>query len=404
MALFALACLAATLTFAAVIGRRHGVRFAVPAFAVLALQAAMATASFRVAGPAAPAFWYLQACVYAMVVALARGKATPPWWQVLVTWPASWFIVATFLAIPWGVLGVTTLAWVPFLLAAFGLVWSLTSRRETVTLDLASPTPERLARVPEMIRRRRGMSRKPAPGEPHVALRVVQISDPHLGPFMSEARLRRICERAVAAEPDLILLTGDYFTRETNAEAEMLGRALAPLGRHPHVFACRGNHDLESPDAVAAGMAAAGVRLLVDESATVTTRLGKVQIVGMDFHWRDRARTMRGVLVDLVRPAEGLRIVLLHDPGAFHHLPDGAADLVLSGHTHGGHVGLVSLGLDWTAVRALAGLPDHGAWGQRGNRLYVHRANGHYGFPLRIGVPAEESVLELIKRPRSLPV
>lgn len=73
-----------------------------------------------------------------------------------------------------------------------------------------------------------------------------------------------------------------------------------------------------------------------------------------------------------------------------------AADLVLAGHTHGGHVGLVSLGLDWTAVRALTGIPDHGAWGQRDNRLYVHRTNGHYGFPLRIGVPAEESVLELV--------
>jgi predicted MPP superfamily phosphohydrolase len=101
------------------------------------------------------------------------------------------------------------------------------------------------------------------------------------------------------------------------------------------------------------------------------------------------------VLVECIRPPDALRIVLLHDPGAFRHLPDGAADLVLSGHTHGGHVGLVSLGLDWTTVHALAGMPDHGPWGQRQNRLYVHRTNGHYGFPLRIGVPAEESVLEL---------
>ena len=91
------------------------------------------------------------------------------------------------------------------------------------------------------------------------------------------------------------------------------------------------------------------------------------------------------------------RVVLLHDPGAFRHLPDGTADLVLSGHTHGGHVGLVSLGLDWTFVNFLAGMPDHGPWSLGRNRLYVHRGTGHYGFPLRLGVPAEESLLEVTR-------
>lgn len=397
MASFALACTAAALLVAAWVGRKYGARFAVPVIVVLGIQGALATASYRIAGPFAPTFWYFQVAVYGMIGAMARGRTPPPWWQPLVSWPASWFVVATFLALPWSVPGIATAAWVPFAVSALGLIWSLSSRQETVTLDLSTPTPERLTRLPEMIRRRRGLSR---PG--HAGLRIVQISDPHLGPFMSAARLRRICARAVASEPDLILLTGDYFTRETNGRADLLAHALEPLKAHPHVFACRGNHDLESPDAVAEGLAAAGVRLLVDEACTVTTRAGKVQVVGMDFHWRDRARAMKGVLVDLVRPADGLRVVLLHDPGAFQHLPADAADLVLSGHTHGGHVGLVSLGLDWTAVRALAGLPDHGAWGVKQNRLYVHRANGHYGFPLRIGVPAEESVLEL-RHPRVQP-
>ncbi|MDP2315151.1 MAG: metallophosphoesterase [Pseudomonadota bacterium] len=389
---FALACSAATLLLTVVVGLRYGPRGAVPAAVALGLQALLAIGAYRLAGPWTPAAWYFQATVYAMVISLARAQPQPRGWRLVVSWPAAWFVVGSFLALPWAVTGVTLGAWVPFALAALGVLWSLTARQETVTIDLSAPTPSELGRIPQMIRRRRGLSR---PG--HAGLRVVQISDPHLGAFMSEARLRRICARAVAAQPDLILLTGDYFTRETHADAAMLTRALGPLRAHPHVYACRGNHDLECPDAVAEGLAGAGVRLLIDESTTVTTRAGRVQIVGMDFHWRDRPRSMRGVLVDLVRPHDGLRIVLLHDPGAFRHLPDGAADLVLSGHTHGGHVGLVSLGLDWTAVRALAGLPDHGAWGQRDNRMYVHRANGHYGFPLRIGVPAEESVLELVR-------
>ena len=69
--------------------------------------------------------------------------------------------------------------------------------------------------------------------------------------------------------------------------------------------------------------------------------------------------------------------------------------MVLAGHTHGGQIGLWSLGAPWTLGRALFAMPDHGLWSRGTDRLYVHRGTGHYGFPLRVGVPAEESVLEL---------
>lgn len=75
-------------------------------------------------------------------------------------------------------------------------------------------------------------------------------------------------------------------------------------------------------------------------------------------------------------------------------VPDGAAALTLSGHTHGGQVGLVSLGLAWT-ILSLWRSPDHGLWGKGRNRLYVHRGTGHYGFPIRLGVPGEESLLRI---------
>ena len=88
-----------------------------------------------------------------------------------------------------------------------------------------------------------------------------------------------------------------------------------------------------------------------------------------------------------------LRMIILHDPGAFRHLPPGEGDIVLSGHTHGGQVGLVSFGLPHTFVSALTKIPDHGFWARGRDRLYVHRGTGHYGFPVRVGVPAEESVV-----------
>jgi predicted MPP superfamily phosphohydrolase len=135
--------------------------------------------------------------------------------------------------------------------------------------------------------------------------------------------------------------------------------------------------------------------LLVDDAETVTTAAGVVQIIGFDFTWRERAAHLRRVSAAHPRVPNALRLALLHDPGAFKHLPPGEADLVLSGHTHGGQVGFVSLGLPHTMMRLFARIPDHGLWSRGTDRLYVHRGTGHYGFPLRLGVPAEESLLSV---------
>src|SRR5690606_20416751 len=111
-------------------------------------------------------------------------------------------------------------------------------------------------------------------------LRIVQITDPHLGPFMSVARLRGICERAVNGDPDLIVLTGDYLTMESHADARWLTEAFSPLAHAKgKVFACLGNHDHEALPVVLEALDKAGVRLLVDESTEVTTAHGVVQLL-----------------------------------------------------------------------------------------------------------------------------
>jgi predicted MPP superfamily phosphohydrolase len=316
--------------------------------------------------------------------------------------PGAVWLAGTFLAIPWvavtAALGpfvsVPELGWIWYAIALTGVPTSLLPRREVVRLVVdGADAGERVQRLPVVRRLVSTLPDAPVAG----ALRVVQITDPHLGPFRSEASLHELCGRAVAAKPDLLLVTGDLFTIEGAGSPEALVRALAPLrALRGRVFACLGNHDHEHPEEVSAGLRAAGVRLLVDEAALVETPVGTVQIVGLDHRWRHRERHGE-VLRSHPRPPGALRVVLLHDPGAFRALPPGEADLVLSGHTHGGHVGLVSLGLDWTAIGALTGMPDHGWWGRGRDRLYVHRASGHYGFPLRVGVPMEESVLEVVR-------
>jgi hypothetical protein len=386
--------------------------------------------------------WGAAACIAMSAAMVGAPRLRGTAWRVLVVAPGATWSAGTLLAVPWlavsglaqYAVAVPTLGWVTYGIALTGLWTSWVPRREVVRIALAAPAhdgtapthdgsapgapgalrgvepPAPASSLVQRVRVARArVARLPSTAVPGV-LRVVQITDPHLGAFRSEASLRALCARVVEADPDLVLLTGDYFTMEGAGSPDALGRALAPLrALEGRTFACLGNHDHEAPAAVAQGLAEAGVELLVDRAVLVQTRRGPVQIVGLDHRWT-RARPPRAlapgpradappshaaVLEACPRPAGVPRIVLLHDPSAFKLLPPGEADLVLSGHTHGGHVGLVSLGLDWTVIGGLSGMPDHGAWSRGTDRLYVHRASGHYGFPLRLGVPMEESVLEV---------
>ncbi|MGH7292040.1 MAG: metallophosphoesterase, partial [Myxococcota bacterium] len=244
-------------------------------------------------------------------------------------------------------------------------------------------------RVPvQRSRRHRGVSERRG-------LRIAQIADPHLGPWQPVAKLRRTVEGLLESEPDLVLVTGDLLTMEGIGSPGALARALEPLAKvSGRSFACLGNHDHEAPDEVRSALEAVGVRLLVDEEACVETAVGWVQLVGSDWITREREAHQARLLARFPRRPDHLRLLLLHDPSAFAHVPDGAADLVFSGHTHGGQIGLVSLGLDWTVLSGTR-WPDHGFFALGRNRLYVHRGTGFYGFPLRIGVPGEESVLDV---------
>lgn len=361
----------------------------------LGIYVLLATAMLDQLALFAPAFYYLHATVFIHSLVLVAPRMRPLWYRTLVSVPAAFMSAGTLLALPWAVVGALGFSpwapWAPYLAAVVGLIQSFTTRIEEVDITVADG---------EVVN---GVQRHPG-GKQRVErpLRIVQITDPHLGPFMSEARLRRICERAVRKDPDLILLTGDFLTMESQTDPEILGRALGPLeGFEGRVFACFGNHDHEAPETVRQALVRVGAQLLVDDATVVETDAGPVQIVGFDFSYRERALRMQACCEAHPRLPRTLRIALLHDPGAFQHLPPGEADLVVSGHTHGGQVGLLSLGLPWTMLRLFAKIPDHGLWARGTDRLYVHRGTGHYGFPLRLGVPAEESLLRVHAAPSS---
>jgi len=327
---------------------------------------------------------------------LVWARPRPLLYRLLITWPALFFIGGCILALPWVIAMAFgfQLPWplVPFAIAALGLADSVLLRHEEVDISIdGSTTVDHTRRHP------RGSIPDVRP------LRIVQITDPHLGPLMSADRLARICQRAVDRDPDLILLTGDFLTMESQKDPGILIRALAPLMEsRGRVFACRGNHDLEAPETMTTAFDQLGIPLLVDQEAIAETAAGPIQILGVDFVYRGRRKHLRKVCDMYPRRQHHLRLMLLHDPGAFRHLSPGDADLALSGHTHGGQIGLLRLGIPTTIISLFTSVPDHGLFARGESRLYVHRGTSHYGFPMRVGVPPEESTLNVYWRPSLL--
>jgi predicted MPP superfamily phosphohydrolase len=250
---------------------------------------------------------------------------------------------------------------VPFAVAVASVATSLRPADEIVHVVPSDASPPTVTRLPvERYRRRReppALARRP--------LRIVQIADPHLGPWQPVTKLRRVIDDLLRHEPDLVLLTGDFLTMEGSGSRGALTAALAPLLRVPgRAYAVFGNHDHDrgSPAEVHAGLTANGVRILMDEEVAVETPVGPVQIVGADYVGKGRREHIQELLSAHPRRADHLRLLLLHDPSIFRHIPPGEVDLTLSGHTHGGQLGLVSFGLDWTVLSRTA-WPDHGLFG-----------------------------------------
>ena len=353
-------------------------------------------------------FVYSMAAAGIQLAHLVRARMRGSLFRWTVSVPSQTFIAGGLLAAPWllvllparllfGALGwaeavgaLTVVEALPLVVAAASILTSIGVRPETVRFRLSDRGPDALRRVP--VERHRGRAPRPLLERP---LRIVQITDPHLGPWQSVRRLRRRVAHLVERDPDLVVLTGDFLTMESRGTPGCLEQGLRPLAPvADRCVAIFGNHDHEAPEQVRAAMSALGIRLLIDDEACFATAVGPVQIVGADYVARDREAHLGRLLARYPRRAAHLRLLLLHDPSGFHALPDDDLDLVLSGHTHGGHVGLVSLGLDWTVLSPTR-WPDQGLFARGRSRLYVHRGTGFYGFPLRVGVPAELSVLEV---------
>jgi predicted MPP superfamily phosphohydrolase len=231
-------------------------------------------------------------------------------------------------------------------------------------------------------------------------LRIVHLSDIHVGGAMDAARLARVVQLSNQARPDLVLHTGDFLThRRGDFDAPLyaaLARIDAPLGQ----YACLGNHDFDDPHRLVELLRAAGVTTLRNALHTLSVRGQPLEIGGLDFLPGRMTKNIAPARMESWPPRSAVpRLLLNHDPTGFEHLPDDCADLVLSGHTHGGHIG-IQLGRDHAiTLVGLAGMPDQGVFTRGRMRMFVTRCVGFYGYPMRVGIPPEIALL-VLRSPR----
>ena len=216
--------------------------------------------------------------------------------------------------------------------------------------------------------------------------RIVQISDIHMGSWISRRQLKEAIQIANDLLPDLITITGDFVTFNPEHQSKILVEELSCLKPRQATLAILGNHDHGSrPHIVRRILAQSGIIDISNDLYTVYKGAAALHIAGIDdrLHKADR---LEHVLEQI--PASGAAILLAHEPDFIDIAARcGRFDLQLSGHSHGGQIilpGIGSLFLPRMARKYPSGL-----YQQDGMFLYTNRGIGRVHIPIRYNCPAE---------------
>ena len=247
-------------------------------------------------------------------------------------------------------------------------------------------------------------------------LRIAQLSDIHIGDYMPPHEIARAVDMANDLQPDISFVTGDFVSSvgdPLDVCITELSRLRAPLG----VWGCNGNHEIYAgvEEDAERLFREKGMRLLRAQSAVVEHNGARFNLLGVDYQ-RDHMtsgedagpQSMLREIEPLVR-RDMANILLSHNPNSFRRAAELGIELSLAGHTHGGQVKVEIVDHNVSPARLMtpfvAGLyhlpmNGHGgtATGSSGLQkaaLYVNRGLGTIGFPVRIGVPPEITLLTL---------
>jgi len=223
-------------------------------------------------------------------------------------------------------------------------------------------------------------------------LRIVQLTDMHVGLTIGRDFVDDVVRKVNALEPDIVAITGDLI----DGSVEDLGHAVAPLAEiraKLGTYFVTGNHEYYSgADSWLTFLREMGIRVLRNEHVELTKDGEAFHVAGVDDwtahqfgngHGANMARAMEGR--DSSKPV----VLLAHQPVQFDEAQAHGVDLQISGHTHGGQI--FPFGVLTRMVQPfVSGLHRRGD-----SQIYVSSGTGYWGPPMRIAAPAEITLIEL---------
>ena len=229
-------------------------------------------------------------------------------------------------------------------------------------------------------------------------LKIAVISDLHAGsPYIDAAKIDKVVAMTNAAEPDLVLLTGDFVIHGIPGGHHMaiediaahLKALRAPLG----VYAVLGNHDHgENGEHIAGVLTRAGIPDFENAHMVIPTAKGPLTLINVGDYHSGQAhppRAVKGLAPDIQA------ICFTHSPDAFPIMPRICA-LTVAGHTHGGQVRLPFLERPAVGIASMYGQRYAiGIIRERGMTMFVSSGIGTSILPVRFGVPPEISFLTI---------
>lgn len=241
--------------------------------------------------------------------------------------------------------------------------------------------------------------------------RIVQISDIHLGSwYKKEKKMDKAVKLINSLTPDLILFTGDLvnnFSEEADGWHKILEKTKARFGK----YSILGNHDYgdywdwqsnaekrENMQLLYRAHENMDFRLLLNQSDTISINGHEIGIIGVE-NWGKPPFEQYGNLQKAIAGLKpvAFKILLSHDPSHWqaevHEKTD--IDLTLSGHTHAMQFGFKVGRFQWSPVKYMYRMWS-GLYGDNGQYLYVNRGLGSLGFPGRIGMRPEITLIKLI--------